>query len=262
MNIELPNLYKADRVLCWFSCGATSAIATKIALEVFTNVLPVEVVYCDTLLTEHSDNMRFISECENWLGADIKIIGSKKFSSTWDVFQKTRYLVGPAGARCTLELKKVVRQQYENAFRDIQVFGFDNSEKKRIDRFNKNNPEARLWAPLHQENISKKECISILNAAKIETPKMYRLGYKNNNCIGCVKGQMGYWNKIRIDFPEVFNRMALLERELNVAICKSYAGDNKRKRVFLDELDPTAGRYSQEPSIECGILCETPDEIS
>lgn len=35
---------------------------------------------------------------------------------------------------------------------------------------------------------------------------MYDLGYANNNCIGCVKGGIGYWNKIRIDFPEESDR--------------------------------------------------------
>ena len=85
---------------------------------------------------------------------------------------------------------------------------------------------------------------------------MYKLGYKNNNCIGCVKGQSGYWNKIRKDFPEVFARMAKVERSLNVAINKSYAGDGLRKRVFLDELDPKAGRYKSEPSLGCGVLCD------
>ena len=32
------------------------------------------------------------------------------------------------------------------------------------------------------------------------------MGYNNNNCIGCIKGGMGYWNKIRVDFPEVFEK--------------------------------------------------------
>ena len=47
----------------------------------------------------------------------------------------------------------------------------------------------------------------------IKRPAMYDLGYGNNNCIGCLKGGMGYWNKIRIDFPEVFDRYSSLERE-------------------------------------------------
>jgi hypothetical protein len=87
---------------------------------------------------------------------------------------------------------------------------------------------------------------------------MYKMGYRNNNCIGCVKGQSGYWNKIRRDFPGVFARMAATERELDAAICKREGvtdGKRWRERVFLDELPPDAGRYNAEPDIECGVLC-------
>jgi len=81
------------------------------------------------------------------------------------------------------------------------------------------------------------------------------MGYKNNNCIGCVKGGAGYWNKIRVDFPNVFKRMARQERKMNVAINKRYAG-GERKRVFLDELPPDMGNYFQEPDISCGPHCQ------
>ena len=50
--------------------------------------------------------------------------------------------------------------------------------------------------------------------AGIEIPAMSKMGYNNNNCIGCVKGGMGYWNKIRKDFPEVFAQMAQIERDV------------------------------------------------
>jgi hypothetical protein len=82
---------------------------------------------------------------------------------------------------------------------------------------------------------------------------MYRLGYRNNNCIGCVKGQAGYWNKIRRDFPKVFRRMAKVERSLNAAICKTERG-GERQRVFLDELPKDAGRY-EDLDITCGLFC-------
>jgi hypothetical protein len=89
-----------------------------------------------------------------------------------------------------------------------------------------------------------------------------RLGYRNNNCIGCVKGQSGYWNKIRRDFPAIFWKMARTERQLNAAICKKEGvtnGKRWRKRVFLDELPPDAGKYIEEPDIECGVLCVQPE---
>ena len=64
---------------------------------------------------------------------------------------------------------------------------------------------------------------------------MYDLGYPNNNCIGCIKGGMGYWNKIRTDFPDVFEHRAKLEKELGFSILK----DSHGNPVFLDELEKT-----------------------
>ena len=238
------------RVVVWFSCGAASAIAAKLVLEERPDAV---IVYCDTG-SEHPDNVRFLNDCQKWLGVKIIILSSSKYQDTWDVFEKTRYLVGPRGARCTTELKKKVRQNFEDLENDVQVFGFDITEKERAARFQKNNPEVVCRFPLIEAEIEKKNCFDFLSAAGVEIPEMFRLGYANNNCIGCVKGQAGYWNKIRKDFPDVFLRMARLERHLNVAICKSYAGDGKRKRVFLDELDPSAGRYS-DLIVDCGILC-------
>lgn len=244
-----------NRVVAWFSCGAASAVATKLAIEAHDNV---EVVYCDTG-SEHPDNMRFLKDCEEWFGRRITILRSEKYRDTWDVFHKTRYLAGVNGARCTVELKKVLRHAFQKPD-DLQIFGFDSTEKARAYKFRKNNFDINVAFPLIERDIAKASCFRILAEAGIELPMMYRLGYKNNNCIGCVKGQSGYWNKIRIDFPNVFERMARLERELNVALNKTYAGDGKRKRVFLDELHPDAGRYLSENSIGCGVLCDIEPE--
>lgn len=81
----------------------------------------------------------------------------------------------------------------------------------------------------------------------VKRPVMYDMGYNNNNCIGCVKGNMGYWNAIRKDFPEVFDRMAKLEREV---------GHSCIRGVFLDELEPERGRPQKVIVAECGIACE------
>lgn len=186
-------------------------------------------------------------------GREILVLKSKKYKDIWDVFEKRRFLASPNGALCTVELKKYVRRDFELPD-DVQVFGFDSGEKSRAERFTGNNPEVAVWFPLIERGLSKQDCLAQVAAAGIELPAMYKLGYRNNNCIGCVKGQAGYWNKIRRDFPEVFSRMAKMERELDVALCKSYAGDGLRKRVFLDELDPTAGRH-KDLEISCGLFC-------
>jgi 3'-phosphoadenosine 5'-phosphosulfate sulfotransferase (PAPS reductase)/FAD synthetase len=246
MNLEVS---EKSRVIAWFSCGAASAVATKLALDEFPGCIPV---YCDTG-AEHEDNKRFLKDCEKWFGKEILVLRSKRYKDIWDVFERGRYLVGVKGAMCTGEMKKRVRNEFQSPD-DIQIFGFDSREKKRAEKFIKNNPELNVRFPLIELGVSKDECFTKLMVAGIELPAMYRLGYRNNNCIGCVKGQAGYWNKIRKDFPEVFERMAKVERKLDVAICKTEAG-GKRQRLFLDELPEDQGRYEPLPDMSCGLLC-------
>ena len=61
---------------------------------------------------------------------------------------------------------------------------------------------------------------------------------------------MGYWNKIRRDFPERFEKMAKTEREIGHSIIRRGG-----KPLYLDELPEDAGRDIPEPNIECSILC-------
>lgn len=90
----------------------------------------------------------------------------------------------------------------------------------------------------------------MIERAGLRLPAMYELGYRNNNCVGCPKGGLGYWNKIRVDFPVHFGRMAELERDLNYACHHDEKGP-----IFLDELDPGRGDYPTEEEIECSLLC-------
>ena len=80
---------------------------------------------------------------------------------------------------------------------------------------------------------------------------MYKLGYNNNNCIGCVKGGAGYWNKIRVDFPEIFEEMSKAEREVGATCLK-----NENGKLYLDQLDPKAGSPSDHVLGECGVFCQ------
>ena len=92
-------------VLGWFSCGITSAVACKLALEQYERV---EMYYME-IDTAHPDNERFISDCEKWYGQKINRIRSRKYKDQFDVIEKTGYVNGTNGARCTKELKKNVR---------------------------------------------------------------------------------------------------------------------------------------------------------
>lgn len=250
------------RIVSWFSCGAASAVATHYALRA-ADILGIEIqiAYCDVLIREHPDNIRFLQDCERWYGQPIHILGNPKYNSDPDVvFRKERFLVGPSGARCTAELKRSVRLGFQLPT-DIVVLGFTAEEyQTRHRRLTKAEPLTKFWPVLNDHGLSKADCFSILRQHGIELPAMYALGYRNNNCIGCVKGQAGYWNKIRVDFPLRFAEMAAIERELGRTVCKQEwveNGKRRLKRIYLDEMSPTLGRYDKEPDISCGILCQS-----
>lgn len=244
-----------NRVLAWFSCGDASAVAAKLAVAKYGD--RCEVVHCDTLAYEHPDNSRFKADVEGWLGRPMVTRRSEEYRDIFDVFDRTGYLVGPAGARCTTELKKKVRIAYQRPD-DVHVFGFTAEEGDRIMRFRAENPELFAEFPLFDARLIKTDCHRLIREAGIELPAMYRLGYRNNNCIGCVKGGVGYWNKIRRDFPEAFARMAAQERKMGRQILRLRDKAGGTRRIYLDELPPDAGNMEAEPDIECGVLCIHP----
>ena len=235
------------RTVCWFSCGAASAVATKIALA--STKGEIIIAYTE-VMEEHSDNKRFLKDCEKWFGQEILVLGNDKYErSIYKVFEKN-YIRTPKGAPCTRSLKKQVRQRFER-IDDKQVFGYTAEEQTRLDRFIDANSDVNIWCPLIEKGLTKEDCLAMLKNANIQLPEMYRLGYHNNNCIGCVKGGMGYWNKIKVDFPEAFDKMAKLERFKKQTIFKDR---------YLDELKPDDGNYPQEQNIECSIFCQMAEE--
>ena len=243
------------RVLAWFSCGVTSAVACKLAVEKYKKSnLELRVIFCDTK-SEHDDNYRFMADVEKWINWPIEKLSSDKYEDTFDVYRKTRYLVGVHGARCTTELKKNIRFKIEQPFTDIHIFGFCADEQKRVDRFVINNPETFIEPILIDNGFSKQDCFDLLEN-DIKIPITYNMGFHNANCLkyGCVKGGKGYWNHIRKIFPVVFDNMASMEREIGHAINRQ-TRKGTTKPIYLDELDPQSGNYKTEKYFDCGVLC-------
>jgi len=240
-----------SRVISWWSAGAASAVATKLALQQYPNLI---IAYCE-IEEEHPDNKRFLKDCEKWYGKEITVMGNDKYKrSIYEVFNKTRYIAGVAGARCTKELKKQVRIDFQQP-NDIQVFGFTAEEESRLNRFIDANNEVDIITPLIDQGLTKPDCLAMIQNADIELPEMYKLGYKNNNCVGCCKAQSpAYWKKIQIDFPDMFQKMVEAEKMLNVRICK-YTKDKKEHRVFLTELPKHIKPMDDTIDAQCGVFC-------
>lgn len=239
-----------NRMVVWFSCGAASAVAAKLAVQTYGDAC--EVVYCDTLSTEHPDNKRFFEDVQRWIGKTITVIRSAKYASIDDVFEKTKYMAGIAGARCTTEMKKIPREVWQRES-DTHIFGYTSDEEKRAAAFEKNNPALAVEWLLIDRGVTKADCLLLLAEAGIALPLMYSLGFDHNNCIGCVKATSpGYWNRTRQHFPAVFARRAAQSRKIGARLVR--IGGVRR---YLDELPLDAD--APDDDIECGPVCQTPE---
>jgi hypothetical protein len=211
----------------------------------------IDRIFYTHINDQHPDTMRFVKACEAWFGKPVEIWQSPYFKTVDEVCRYRKFIKAPnVGAPCTTVLKRDVRKrfEYENTDNLRVVWGFDCNEKNRIVNIKQHMPEQEHIFPLVERNITKEEAHEILNASGIKRPVMYDMGYHNNNCIGCVKsGGMGYFNRIKIDFPEVFASRAKLERDLGFSIIPG---------IYLDELKPEQGRHDPPITGDCGILCE------
>jgi len=239
-------------IAVWFSCGAASAVAAKKTIELYGETHTIRVLN-NPVAEEHQDNLRFRDDVAQWLGVEIEVVinPSYKRCSAEDVWDDRGYMSGVYGAPCTLLLKKEARRKWEMTNHvDYHVLGFTLEERNRYDRFIKERPNT--LPILIDAGITKKECFSIISAAGLRLPEVYSLGYPNANCIGCVKATSPtYWNHVRKQHPEVFERRATQSRELGAKLVRY-----KNERIFLDELPKDAkGKKMNSMDFECGIFC-------
>lgn len=75
----------SGRVVCWFSCGDTSAVATALALKKYRADRET-IVARIVIPSEHEDNERFAADCSRWFDHPITNLRSDKYADTWDVW--------------------------------------------------------------------------------------------------------------------------------------------------------------------------------
>lgn len=242
-----------SRIVCQFSCGAASAVAAKLALAEYGSTHDVQILNA-FLANEHPDNRRFATDCEAWFGQPITVLHDEKYGAdALEVFRRERYMKGRNGAPCTKLLKRRLLDSWKLPG-DVMVLGFTAEEADRLEDFRERNPGRPAIAPLIDRGLGKDDCKAIVLRAGIEIPLMYRMGYENANCIGCVKGGEGYFRAIREDFPEQFEALCVIQDSLGPG---SYLFRNRETNVrfSLRELgDGPVRRNERIPS--CSFFCE------
>ena len=240
-------------IAVWFSCGAASAVAAKLTIEQYADKYNILVVN-NPVDEEDSDNLRFLKDTEKWLGRKILIAKNSKIGTTSavDVWKKSKYMSGVKGAPCTLKLKKEARYEFElKNHIDYHVLGFTIDEVSRHERFTKFE-RSNVFPILIDAKLTKQDCFNILQNANIDLPNIYKLGYPNANCIGCVKSSSPtYWNLVREKHPDVFQQRAIQSKQIGCKLVKL-----KGKRIQLEDL-PNDAKGGKIKSWECGIFCDT-----
>lgn len=247
------------RVIAWWSGGITSAYACLLACWIYDNV---EVVFIDTR-NESEDTERFLKDCERLYGKEIIRTSNPKYKNIREVWRKYNSLNNAHGAICSTELKREVRESYQNLETDYaQIFGFDTTEPNRHANMRRNYPELNVKSPLITAGMTKPEAIAIFLGLGIIPPKMYE-EFENNNCdgTGCVRGGIGYWQKRKVKRNESFIEMALMEHELTdkkgepVTIIRDQTKARKGEPIFLLP-HPNYPQY-QDISMKKGIAPES-----
>lgn len=240
-----------SRVLAWVSGGAASVVAAKLAITLY-GMDRVELVRCETA-NEDSDNHRFEKDASRWLGKNVTLLRSKIYSSVWDVWEKRRYMAGPNGAACTLQMKVVPRLAYQRPD-DVHVFGYtaDSRDVRRFEALRSTYFELELRAPLIEAGINKAATLKMIQNAGIDLPRTYALGFSHANCLatGCVKASSpSYWSLYREHFPDRFARTAALSREIGKRLVTI-----RGERRYLDEL-PADWPRLKAITPTCDFLC-------
>ena len=263
------------KIISWFSGGVTSAVTCKLCVEIY-GIESCRFVFMDTK-NEHESTEKFIDDCSEWLGKPIERITAlgDKYKTIQDVWIKNKSLNIAKGAICSATLKTKLRLKWQrrNEY-DHQAFGFDISEINRAKSMVKSHEEAKPIFPLLMFGMSKKDCLKYLSDAGVQVPEPYANGFGNNNCFktGCIQGGIGYWQKMKREHPDKFEKMAEMEHRLTdikgepVTMLKDQSNEAKLKKcnlVFLKKhpdypsvltIDDKKGR-EPKPLMDCMGFC-------
>lgn len=248
-----------SRIVCQFSCGAASAVATKLALAEYGD----RVVIVNAFIhEEHADNRRFLADCERWFGQPVTVLMDEKWgASTHEIWRRKSYIIGRRVTPCSVHLKRDLLDRFRLPG-DSVVVGFTADELDRFENLQDSLTDYEIIAPLIEKGLTKSDCLAMVERAGLVLPEMYRKGYDNANCIGCPKGGQNYWQAIREDFPEQFIQIKTIQEEIGPGanFLRFRSGPRKNERMSLADLPAGRGNMADEPSFSCSFFCELAEQ--
>jgi len=239
-----------------YSGGLGSWMAAKRVIEKY-GTEDVYLVFTDTLI-EDEDLYRFLFESSNSLGVAITRLSDGR--DPWQVFEDVKYAGNTRIAHCSKELKSKVFEKWikEQDFDDFIVYlGIDWTEEHRLVNHRKH-VDWQVEAPLCEAPfLTQKQLREALVETGIKLPKLYEMGFSQNNCSGGgVKAGQGQWALVHKEMPEKYKEFEekqerlfkklpkakpflriTINKELNYVSLKDYRKKFLEKNVQIDMFD-------------------------
>lgn len=211
------------------------------------------LLFADTLM-EDEDLYRFLDEAAADVGGELVKITEGR--TPWDVFRDVRFLGNTRVDPCSRVLKRELCDQWikDNCDPDTTTIhvGISWDEEHRFARV-RERFAAMGWtarAPLCEEPLpplGKDWAIRELEAAGIEPPRLYRLGFKHNNCGGfCVKAGQAHFRLLLDTMPDRYRWHEEQEEQIrahlgaDVAVMRDRSGGESRPitmREFRERIE-------------------------
>lgn len=188
-----------------FSGGVGSWAAAKRVQQVDGDELIL--LFADTLM-EDEDLYRFLKDAAADVGGTL--IKLKEGRDPWQVFKDVRYLGSSRRDPCSRILKRQLLRKWLEANtspKEATIYlGIDWTEEHRFDK------AKAFWKPWYVEAPmleppyrDKLQMLDDLTNARIEIPRLYKMGFSHNNCGGfCIKAGQAHFAKLLKMLPERF----------------------------------------------------------
>lgn len=249
-------------IVCQFSCGAASAVATKITIarHGHKNTRIVNAFVEE----EDKDNRRFLADCEKWFNHEIVVVRNEKYNaSAREVWRRERYIKGPNGASCALRLKREPISKYMESIGwsfergDRMVIGFvlDEKNQERIER----GRDAGWLLPCVDLNLTHADCRGMVQRAGLRLPDRYMVqGFENANCIACCKGGERYFRRERRIHPADVEEVVHIQKAIGP---NAFFFRNKEtgERYTPAEISDD-GPVTEADAPECSFFCAMAEE--
>ena len=209
-----------------FSGGVGSWAAARRVAEAH-GPANVRLLFTDTKM-EDEDLYRFLDSAAANVGAELVTIEDGR--DPWQVFFDSRFLGNTRADPCSRILKRdLARSWIEAHYPDpdsVTLYvGIDWTEEHRMRNVVRNWSPYTVEAPLcERPYLSKGQWLDELQAAGIEVPRLYAMGFPHNNCGGfCVKAGQAHFALLLDRMPERYHYHEEKEQEIRDYLKKDVA---------------------------------------